>query len=384
MFARKVGRRATLAITDEFAYAASNIALTVLVARRAELEDFSSFSVEYYAVGLGLLFSRAAFIETSTGLTDSEWLEDASSKVLTGVLLAGALGATVYLALLVAGARPTGIALATGVVVAQDIYRQVAIRRGRSGVLVSGDLLWLGVALLAALTPTVHWVVGMWVLGCLLSLVALVCACEYRPQWSFAPQAVRSPAGIEQAGSALVTAAFVASTAIASPAGPAVVRVADTIYGPAHIGLAALRGHHAALAVRLRRLWPSSLVPHELALGAVASVGSGATLLWLDERRLLDGIFGEAGSSLSGLLLVVLVFKTGQVMVASVLPIFRQSGRDVELFRKRSAAILTAAAALVLSGSLGVGLAVAGALLMLVAVSAQTIDFSTRQICDYG
>lgn len=217
----------SLAIGDQAVSSLTNVVAVLVVARRLDAESFGSFSLAYVALTLFLGVGRAFF-----GLPLS--LSARAGTAETRQVLEKALGAILVAALPIAGIvyligavlsnswhgsqsiAVTAVAVATPIILIQDVVRYFALAVGRAGVALAADALWLlGVTLLffvpqLGLGP----LFAGWIAAVLASIAIFALVFRPRPRWRSALSTLRPERGLRTSVSGTVLLSNITSLSV--------------------------------------------------------------------------------------------------------------------------------------------------------------------------
>lgn len=240
-----------LAVADQALSSMTNVVAVLVVARQVDAASFGSFSLAYVVLTLFLGVSRAFF---GLPLSLSARAGRASSRLLFEKALAALLVAALPISVVVFvvgstlsgswhGSHSTAIvavAVATPLVLLQDVARYYALAVGRAGVALLADLVWfVGVValLLAPLPPLALFT--LWIVAVLASIVVFAASFHPKPDWGAAVQTLRPERGLRANVSGTVILSNVTSLSVNGLASSRYslelvggLRGASTLFGP--------------------------------------------------------------------------------------------------------------------------------------------------------
>jgi hypothetical protein len=357
-----------LALADEVLYSLSNVVLTFGLAHQLGLGDFGRFALCYSIGAAMLLIVRAYCVEALVSIDHASWRQIVASRFA----LLGTLCSAVAIAMSVSLFHHTAggsYLLLVPLVVLQDLARHDHFRGGELGILVFSDALWVGAALLPLAVP--DWPLGgvleSWALGLSGSCVVLGIHSfsRFGPSWG----SPRKPADltgfsatVEQTISVGLSLGFISVVALIAPVGLSVLRMVDTIFGPAQTLLGSARGHMSKVVLQMARTrFGLRLGPWlYLAIATLLCVGCATAFLFALLAGILDSLFGQVGAVMAIYLLPSLVYKYGQIALGATTAITRMAGRDRHMLASRILATALAVLILLATGKLGLSLICSG------------------------
>ena len=159
--AKHLFRRASWSLVDQGLSAASNLLLSIIVARQLDAGGFGAFAIAFLTFGLVISVARATIGQplqiTYSGAPQAEWREAVRSALAAAVVLGLAVGAVLVAVGLLLGGGTGGALVAVGIcmpgLVAQDTCRMAFFSIGRAKQAAFNDGLWtlLEFAALAAM-----------------------------------------------------------------------------------------------------------------------------------------------------------------------------------------------------------------------------------------
>ena len=159
--AKHLFRRASWSLIDQGLSAASNLLLSIIVARELDAGGFGAFAIAFLTFGLVIAVARATIGQplqiTYSAAPQAEWREAVRSALAAAVVLGLAVGAVLVAVGLLLGGGTGGALVAVGVcmpgLIAQDICRMAFFSSGRAKRAAFNDALWtlLEFAALAAM-----------------------------------------------------------------------------------------------------------------------------------------------------------------------------------------------------------------------------------------
>ncbi|WP_426245538.1 hypothetical protein [Nocardioides sp. LHG3406-4] len=308
---RRPSRAATRGLTvllDQATSSLSNFLFLLLMARSSNTRDFGAFVLVFTVFTFALSLSRSSLgIPLNTDLSALEG-EEAREFLGRSIAVALAFGSTVGVAvglvawILAPGGSPSTamliLAVASPLLVAQDIGRYVNIGGGTPGRALASDSLWLVVLALGyvwfivtdAVSPTAA--VAVWVGGALLALLALLPSLvkpivKGTGHWFRRDRRRRHllwDAAIAAAAPLIVvavTAVVVSSIAVGT------IRGASALLTPINVLISAVG--MGAVAEAARHAWP---VARRLVVG-VTVVLVAVTVLWAGILLALPASWGQ-------------------------------------------------------------------------------------------
>ncbi|MEV5754572.1 hypothetical protein AB0L00_42760 [Actinoallomurus sp. NPDC052308] len=295
-------RRSGWVLADYGVSAATNMLLTVMVARNVTRAEFGVFAVLYGYYVLVVELSRATFSEpllvrVSGASHDRRHLADsAGAAAVFGVVAATVL---IPLSIMVRGGLdPAAVVLALALpgLLVQDALRVGFIAHGQAARSLANDLFWgasqaVALVLLFTAGAGLVWALAMWagaglaaaVLG--MAQAGVVPRCTAVRGWWRDYGRLSRPYAVEVA--VIATAAYAGTLAVSVVAGVAAVgalRAGNTLLGP--VGLVCAAGRTIAISECRRAIAhaPSRLVPTMLVIGgslATVAVCWGLVMLSL-------------------------------------------------------------------------------------------------------
>lgn len=242
------GGGAVVGLIDQGASSATNLFAVLAVAASLDADGFGVFSVVYAGLTLGLGLGRS-YLGLPIALESADPRSSRSYNGAVTLVSLAALPLTLLLGALgwaVAAGEGFGwiglvVAVATPLVMLQDLGRFHAMAQGRPGLALISDLLWLvGAASLWVLRDlmTTQGTLGVWL--AVIVLAALVVTVPLRPRWDLGTARVllkpargaRESASIAvmlSAGGSLLVGLIVAGAY--GPAGAGALRGAGTLMG---------------------------------------------------------------------------------------------------------------------------------------------------------
>jgi len=307
--------RAGLTLVDQGLYSASNLAITVIVARVADVREFGVFALTYAAVVViqgtvdGLVCEPFAVLHSEAPQASTADLRrSAGASTVLGVALGAAMAA---IGLLVGGdARPLllAYALVLPALLLQSLWRFACFTLARPATAVANDVVWVTVqvAVLAAVIATGHGTPATLVLawGAGAAAAALV-GCrqlDVVPSLAGAWAWLRDTAhlGVRYAAEFLGTfgasqAALSVTGSFAGLAAVAQLRGAQVLYGPVTTLANGIRVAGTPIAVRQK-----AQGGHERLRGVTAAIGGGLATLVLVWTALVLVLPDAAGEAVTG------------------------------------------------------------------------------------
>jgi len=376
-------------VLDQVVSSASNFSLVALAARVSSPTDFGRFSLAYVVLIFVLGFQRALIGEVLLVKFSGSAAEPANSRAALGLGLL--VGLVAGLGLVVGGfVVPPGraiwfsLAVATPVVVLQDVQRYIFITLRRPALALLLDCIWLGLSLVLMVVAAqrglpVTWVVGGWALGALASALTGLALSRTPPRVGLGVRWVRQNRGLAVRFSAEF-ASLNASTALVwfvlagtlNAAGVAALRGASLLFAPLNTAFNAVR---IAMIPELVRAWGKPRYRRSLAETGVIllllGAAWGSTVLLLPDRW-GRSLLGASWASAEPLRLPNFAQAMAMVGYTVALAYYRSSGLHAHSSIMRGAlAVLTLAVPLTAAIVFGVpgaawGFAVAVALAVLI------------------
>lgn len=366
----KAGRGALVGLIDQGASSATNLLAVLAVAASLDADGFGVFSVVYAGLTLGLGLGRS-YLGLPIALEGANPDSARSYNGAVTLVSLAALPLTLLLGVLgwaVASGEGFGwiglvVAVATPLVMVQDLGRFRAMAQGRPALALGSDLLWLvGAATLWALRDlmTTEGTLCVWLAT--IVAAALVVTIPLRPGWDLRSALVllkpergaRESASIAvllSAGGSLVVGLIVA--AAYGPAGAGALRGAGTLMGVMNTLIAFL---DFGVLTRLARA-PRSADRKTLSVMLLAYVGALAA--WTAILLTVPAWFGEIvlGATWAGTraILPITAVEYVSLIVVAILGIYcklRDQARPIFVSKAVSTALLLAGSA---------GIAAAGA-----------------------
>lgn len=283
-----------LAIGDQAISSLTNVVAVLVVARQLDAESFGSFSLAYLVLTLFLGVGRAFF---GLPLSLSARAGEVASRRLFEQALAALLVAALPISVVVFGVGSTlsgawhgsqstaiiAVAVATPLVLLQDIGRYYALAIGRAGTALLADAVWFGgvVALFIAPLPSLA-LFSLWIGAILASIVVFTASFHPKPKWKAAVQALRPERGLRANVSGTVILSNITSLSVnglaSSRYGLEIVgglRGASTLFGPVNTLITFLD-----FAVLPRLVQRSEASARRLLLSTFAATVA-STLLWV-------------------------------------------------------------------------------------------------------
>lgn len=283
-----------LAIGDQAVSSLTNVIAVLVVARQLDAASFGSFSLTYVVLTLFLGVGRAFF---GLPLSLSARAGGASSRRLFEQALAALLAAALPISLVVFGVGSTlsgswhgsqsaaiiAVAVATPLVLLQDVARYYALAIGRAGTALLADAVWFVGVVGLFITPLHSLALFSWWIGAILaSLVIFTVSFHPKPEWEAAVQALRPERGLRTNVSGTVILSNITSLSVnglaSSRYGLELVgglRGASTLFGPVNTLITFL--DFAVLPRLVRR--PEASARRLLLATFAATVAS--TVLWV-------------------------------------------------------------------------------------------------------
>ena len=286
--AKHLFRRASWSLIDQGLSAASNLLLSVIVARQLDAGGFGAFAIAFLTFGLVIAVARATIGQplqiTYSGAPQAEWREAVRSALAAAVVLGLAVGAVLVAVGLLLGGGTGGALVAVGVcmpgLVAQDTCRMAFFSSGRAKRAAFNDALWtlLEFAALAAMiglgvrevapfilawggSATVAAVVGCLVLGTVPRLRGCL-------RWLFSQRSLTGYLLAENIlGEGLAQVAILFVGVVGSPADVGSLRAGQVLLGPLNVLVTAVvvfgipeiaRGGDMSVRRRQRFCWALS------------------------------------------------------------------------------------------------------------------------------
>lgn len=157
-------RRASWSVVDQGLSAASNLLLSVIIARQLDAGGFGAFAVAFLTFGLTIAVGRATIGQplqiSYSGASPEKWHEAARSALAASILLGATVGTVLAVVGLSMGGNTGQALVAVGVcmpgLVAQDVCRMAFFSSGRAKQAAINDALWT--ALEFGALATMIWV----------------------------------------------------------------------------------------------------------------------------------------------------------------------------------------------------------------------------------
>lgn len=186
--AKHLIRRASWSVIDQGLSAASNLLLSVIVARQLDAGGFGAFAIAFLLFGLTLSIARATIGQplqiSYSGAPPDQWRAATRSALAAAVVLGVVVGAALSVTGLALGGAGGHALLAVGIcmpgLVVQDTARMAFFSSGRAKLAAINDALWTALEFGALATLVVRGVsdVGPYILAWgVSSAVAAVVAC---------------------------------------------------------------------------------------------------------------------------------------------------------------------------------------------------------------
>jgi O-antigen/teichoic acid export membrane protein len=379
-----VRRQGFFTLGDQLVSSASNVLIVMAIARTSSPADFGFIALMLTAVSAGLAIIRQG-LGTPLMLTSAHGAERVryeAQRSLTASMLFGLGLGCVVLAFGVAIGRAdlaAPIALAAPVVLAQDVYRFIAISTARSSLAFISDGCWAILSLAAVIAtwaglpgltgPLVVWI---WAASALVCCLGMAYATRLLPRvtslshwWQEnLPHRLRfsSEAAI---ASITVLSVSTLATVIVGPVATAALRGASVVMGPLNILMNALPLLIVPKAVQQgdtyagvwRRLWPFGLLMSAIAV-TVSLTG------FLLPERIGALILGESWVLVAPLLPFIGLEYCALAWLSCNRTALQAKGRSGELLQLRvifalTDLVLTAAAALLFGTAVSMAAALA-------------------------
>lgn len=363
------GRRSRIVtVLDQIASSASNFALVALVAHVSPAADFGRFSLAYVVLIFFLGLQRALIGEVLLVRFSGEDVDRSVFRAAAGLgtlvgLLAG--GGLVLGGLAVPGAREIwfALAVATPVVLVQDVLRYVLIcsRRSFHALVIDSTWVLLGLALMflaAWQGRSSLWVVGAWAAGGAVATAVGFALTRTTPRvgeglaWLRDNRSIAARFSAEYASLNASTALVWFALAVpVGASGVAALRGASLLFSPLNTAFNAVR---LAMIPELVRQWRSPGYRGVLAETAgvllALAIGWGLAVLFLPERWGLL-LLGDSWAGAEALRLPNFVQCLAMVGYTVALSYFRSAA-----LHERSSLMRGSLAALTLVTPLGAGL----------------------------